>query len=1230
MSASSEQVVEALRTALKETERLRWQNRQLLDASREPLAIVGMSCRLPGGVCTPQDLWELVADGRDAVSGFPTDRGWDMERLYHPDPDHRGTSYVCEGGFLDCAGDFDPAFFGISPREALAMDPQQRLLLECAWEAIEDAGIDPLSLRGTQTGVFAGVMYQDYPADPRLTGAGHGTGAVSSNAGSIVSGRVAYTLGLEGPTMTIDTACSSSLTALHLACGALRAGECSLALAGGVTVMAQPGLFVGFSMQRGLAPDGRCKSFADAADGTNWSEGIGVLLLERLSDARRHAHPVLALVRGSAVNQDGASNGFTAPNGPSQQRVINSALAAAGLSPGDVDAVEAHGTATTLGDPIEAQALLATYGQQRPPEQPLWLGSVKSNFGHAQAAAGVAGVIKMVMAMRNEVLPKTLHVDTPSTRVDWSAGAVSLLSESVPWPRTDRPRRAGVSSFGITGTNAHVIIEESPVFAPASPSAHRPSPEHASAADRAARSEYATVSADACAPERAESLLRSTAEPLAASPATVPWLVSARGAAALREQAERLCARVVDDPDLDARDIGFSLLTSRSAFPSRAAVIGDDRAELLSGVEALSRGRSVSGLVRGELRAGGERLAFLFTGQGAQRVGMGRELYEASAVFKDALDRTCEHLDVALGRSLREVMFGESRSSGAQALDEQPPEGLLDQTMFTQAGLFALEVALFRLLEDWGVRPSYLLGHSIGELAAAHAAGMLSLEDACRLVAARGRMMGALPAGGAMVAVQISEREARRELAGHESHVALAAVNGPSAVVISGEEQAVLEFAGAWERRGLKTKRLLVSHAFHSPRMDAMLERFAHVAGELSFAEPRIPVVSNLTGEPLSAEQARDPSYWARQVRQTVRFADGVSWLSAQGVASFLELGPDSVLSAMCADCRESELEDVTASARGGASSSGELHASDVASRATRNNGVAVDAAHTDGDCRGEIDAIRPLNDLTTAVSLLRAGMPESRSLLRALASVWVHGASVDWSRAFAGSGARRVSLPTYAFQRSRYWVNLSHPDPGEVGASDLDSNGHPRSGAELGGLPDSEAGSLLRRLREDEVPPGERSAAVLEAVLAEAASVLGHPSSAAIDPSVTFKELGFDSTAAIELRNRLMVIGEVRLPAAVVFNRPTPTELAGYLCERIDDGVSAHDLLGQELEGLEAAIAAVPMDDRERAALRARLLGLVENMNGASPAGEDTLAAQEIGSASAEEVMAFIDRELA
>jgi acyl transferase domain-containing protein/NADPH:quinone reductase-like Zn-dependent oxidoreductase/short-subunit dehydrogenase/acyl carrier protein len=987
----------------------------------EPIAIVGMSCRYPGGAHSPEQLWQLISSGSDGISTFPSDRGWDLERLYDPDPDHPGTSYTREGGFLHDAGAFDPEFFAIGPREALAMDPQQRLLLEGAWEALEDAGIDPISLKGSQTGVFAGLMYHEY-----------GTGSIGSTSrdfesygmtggsGSVLSGRVAYTFGFEGPAVTVDTACSSSLVALHWASQALRSGECSLALAGGVTVMASPMTFVGFSRQRGLAPDGRCKSFADAADGVGWSEGVGMLLLERLADARRNGHEVLGLLRGSAVNQDGASNGLTAPNGPSQQRVINQALANAGLSPAQVDAVEAHGTGTTLGDPIEAQALIATYGQNRPEDQPLWLGSVKSNIGHAQAAAGVAGVIKMVMAMRHGVLPRTLHVDEPSSQVDWSAGAISLLTQQTRWQRNGEPRRAGVSSFGISGTNAHVILEEAPAPQDEPTSSGRPSTTDSGVMADGVRAGNGAGAGDADL--AGGDVLAGDCVPAAIMESgALPWLLSAKSEPALRAQADRLRRYLgndaADSAELTSADVALSL-TGRSVFEHRAVVLAGEHEGFLERLGALAAGEPAIGVIEGAVPGTAGGLTFLFTGQGAQRAGMGKDLYKAFPVFGDALDELCAELDTHIESPLREILFATEGSSRTS---------LLDETQYTQAALFVLEVALFRLIESWGVRPDFLLGHSIGELAAAHVAGVFTLEDACALVAARGRLMGALPAGGAMVSVQASEQEVLKTLEGREGRVSLAAVNGPASVVVSGDEDAVLDLAGLWQERGRKTKRLQVSHAFHSPRMDAMLGEFAEVTGRLSFSSPRIPIVSNVSGALVSAEEICSAEYWVRHVREPVRFSAGVSSLAALGVKGFLELGPDGVLSAMVRDClleRQGGAQDTDGGEDGDADGVIDGSAAD---------GSAADALH---------------GNAIVTVPLLRGGRPEIQAAIGALAELWVvYGADVEWGSLFVGSGARRVRLPTYAFQRERYWMR-SDSGRGDAASMGQASAGHPLLGA--------------------------------------------------------------------------------------------------------------------------------------------------------------------------------------
>ncbi|EME96752.1 beta-ketoacyl synthase [Streptomyces mobaraensis NBRC 13819 = DSM 40847] len=905
------------------------------DAADDPVVIVAMSCRYPGGGDSPEGLWRLVSERADAIGEFPRDRGWDLERLFHADGERSGTSHTRQGGFLYDAAEFDAEFFGISPREALAVDPQQRLLLECAWEAFERAGLDPHLLKGSPTGVFVGMTGQDY--GPRLHEPAQSTDGylLTGSTPSVASGRVSFTFGLEGPALTVDTACSSSLVALHLAAEALRRGECDLALAGGATVLATPGMFTEFSRQRGLAPDGRCKPFADAADGTGWAEGVGLVLLERLSDARRQGHRVLAVVKGSAVNQDGASNGLTAPNGPSQQRVIRAALAAARLEATEVDAVEAHGTGTTLGDPIEAQALIATYGRDRSADRPLWLGSVKSNIGHTQAAAGVAGVIKMVMALRHERLPATLHVDEPSRHVDWSPGTVRLLTEPVAWPRGERPRRAGISSFGISGTNAHLVLEEAP---------HEDAP-----SDETVR--------------------------VADDGAVVPWVLSGRTADALRQQARRLRSFVTEAPSATTADVGWALASTRSAFEHRAVVVGRDREDLLEQLGALASGDTPAGT---SVRAVGPGPVLVFPGQGSQWVGMGAQLLYESPVFAARIAECERALSPYVDWSLVEVLRGD----GAE----------LSRVEVVQPVLWAVMVSLAAVWAEYGVKPAAVIGHSQGEMAAAVVAGALSLEDAARVVAVRSDALRRLAGRGAMASLGVGRGVAEEFIDGHAG-VGVAAVNGPSSTVISGPPEQVATVVAEAEARGHRARLIDVDYASHGPQVDEIADL---LADRLSGIEPQattdIAFYSTVTAGRIDTA-ALTSDYWITNLRQRVRFAETVEALLADGYRVFVEASPHPVLTLGLQETFE-----------------------------------AADA------------------DAVTVPTLRRDGGGLAR-LAQSLGDAFGAGCAVRWAKWFAAPGGPALDLPTYPFQRRRYW--LEAPAGGQDAAAlGLAPAGHPLLGA--------------------------------------------------------------------------------------------------------------------------------------------------------------------------------------
>ncbi|WP_240687245.1 type I polyketide synthase [Amycolatopsis suaedae] len=889
---------------------------QLADGD-EPIAIVGMSCRFPGDVRNPDDLWRLVSRGGSGISGLPTDRGWRIDD--GAEGQENGRPLPRQGGFLTDATSFDADFFEISPREAVAMDPQHRLLLEIVWEALEHASIAPDSVRGSATGTYIGMMSGDY-AMP-LTAAGQsdnfGGFLVSGNTNAIASGRIAYTLGLTGPAVTIDTACSSGLVAVHDACQALRRGDVSLALAGGVAVMSTPTLLVEFNRQGGLAADGRCKPFAAAADGTAFADGAGMLVLQRLSDALRDGRDVLAVIRGSAVNQDGTSNGLLAPNGAAQRQVIARALDAAGLTADQVDAVEAHGTGTPLGDPIEAQALIATYGQRR--ARPLYLGSVKSNIGHTQAAAGIAGVIKMVLAMRHGVLPPSIGVDEPTPHVDWSAGEVRLVTGTTPWPATDAPRRAGVSSFSLSGTNAHAVLEEAPT--PDEPDA-----------------------------------------PGTALPA-VPWVLSAKSATALRAQARRLLS--IDE---SAADVGLSLATGRAALRHRAVVVGSDQAELHAGLTALVESSSAVNLVEGTVPASdGPGPVFVFPGQGQQWCGMAVSLLGSSPVFAAKVAECVAAFEPFVGFSLWDVLWGRA---GARGLD-------CDEVV--QPVLFTVMVSLAGLWRSWGVVPSAVVGHSQGEIAAACVAGVLSVEDAARLVAVRAGLLGSLAGRGGMVSLACSAADAESVLERWRGRLGVAAGNGPVSTSVSGDVGAVEELLAWCEVEGVRARRIPIEYASHSVQVDVIEEDLVAGLGWLSPSVGEVSFYSTVTGGLMDGAEL-GARYWFENVRRPVDFVGAVSSLVADGYRSFVECGAHPVLSMGLQGLIDE---------------------------------AGVDAA---------------------VVGTLRRGDGTLTRALTSLAEAYVQGLPADWPAVFAGTGARRVPLPTYPFQRNRFWIDQPAPRTASAG----------------------------------------------------------------------------------------------------------------------------------------------------------------------------------------------------
>ncbi|MGI5119262.1 type I polyketide synthase [Marinactinospora thermotolerans] len=1036
--ADEEKLLAYLRRATEDLQTAKARLRAVQAREHEPIAIVGMACRLPGGVASPEDLWRLVADGGEGIVPAPGDRGWELE------PSDEGAPSLA-GGFMDGADQFDAGFFGITAGEALAMDPQQRLLLETSWEVLERAGLPPRSLKGTRTGVFVGAFTNDYGVKPASVPEGVEGFLGTGTSGSVISGRVAYTLGLEGPALTVDTACSSSLTALHLACISLRRGESTLALAGGVTVMATPQIITTGHRFGGLAADGRVKAFAEGADGTVFAEGVGMVVLERLSDARRNGRTVLAVLRGSAVNQDGASNGLTAPSGPAQERVIRQALADAGLTAADVDVVEAHGTGTELGDPIEARALQAVYGD-RPEEWPLWLGSLKSNIGHTQAAAGVAGVIKTVMALRQERMPATLHVSALSSQVDWDAARVRVLTEARPWPaHPGRPRRGAVSSFGVSGTNAHLIIEEAP--APEEPNTSQ---------------------------EPAPSEAEQRTSVLGPGPA-VPLPLSAGNSAALREQAQRLAAFTRARPDADPADIAASLYAARQTLEERAVVIGSSLEELTARLDALATGEEGARTVRGGSGGRGRPsgAVYVFPGHGSHWIGMGRDLLDTSPVFAARMRACFAEIEQIVDWDPEAVLRGLPGATPMDRIDVLP--------LLT----FSVMVSLAELWTSVGVRPLAVVGHSQGEVAAAYVAGVLSLSQAVRVAERRVRLLVDHLAGqGALAAVALGADEVEKRIAPWSEGIAVSAKNGPTSTVVSGDADLLARFVEECRAEDIRARLFPSTLASHSPQVERIREPLLAELADITPGPAKIPFYSTVTGGRLDGTELT-ADYWYRNARRPVDFHGAVDALLADGHGVFVECSAHPVLV----------------------------------------SGVQ------------EIAARGPAGEVT-AVGSLRRDDGGAERFLESMGQAHCAGVAVDWNTVLSGAPILATDLPTYAFQRRRYWLEDSFSAPEVTGSApgDEESDGAVALLTHLAGL-----------------TPQERSAEVLTLVRRSVAAVLGHGTAQAVDPEQDFLEAGFDSLTTVELRNRLTKALGIRLPATIAFDERDPAGLARHLEELID-----------------------------------------------------------------------------